>query len=307
LSGAVAAPALTPPAARALVLASAPQVAVAAPVVASLTVGQGLSGPHLSPAHPEDIGRRASESSASEGVSTALRWNTCSVKAKDIAHPIDSIASSKHQFLYVDNVKAGSSSIRGLLQSALGVHWKKADMKIDRKLDRRIALGRTMSTYFLPDEVARSFRFSFVRDPVAKFESGVRQAWAQDGRLKHLTADELLDRQLQLWASEHEWVNEHLQPSSWRLSAYNGGAPVHLDFVGKLESITEQWAEVVTHFTNVSMPAMRKLKRVTKANSRGADPRSRLSASSVARMCSSELYGSEWECFGYPRPAACSP
>ena len=65
--------------------------------------------------------------------------------------------------------------------------------------------------------------------------TGVREAWLQSRELSQFSADELLARQL----NSGTFVNEHLQPSSYRFSGRTGlGAPLRMDLVGKVESIT---------------------------------------------------------------------
>ena len=88
----------------------------------------------------------------------------------------------------------------------------------------------------LSEEHAGYFVFGFARHPVAKFESGVQQAWLQSEELKRFSADELLAQQLQ----SGFFLNEHLQPSHYRFSGLTHlGTPVQMDFVGKVEAMEE--------------------------------------------------------------------
>ena len=50
------------------------------------------------------------------------------------------------------------------------------------------------------ESIRKVFKFSIVRDPVAKFESGVHEARRQNSRLRNTSADEMLDLQLDLFA-----------------------------------------------------------------------------------------------------------
>mmetsp|Transcript_88407 Transcript_88407/g.196572 ORF Transcript_88407/g.196572 Transcript_88407/m.196572 type:complete len:93 (-) Transcript_88407:34-312(-) len=89
------------------------------------------------------------------------------------------------------------------------------------------------------------FKFTSVRDLVQKLESEVRPAWKQHSILRNKTADELLEMQIsreRLCSAVDNrrcCVNEHLQPSSFRLHAFNGESAVTLDFVGKVETMDQ--------------------------------------------------------------------
>mmetsp|Transcript_53875 Transcript_53875/g.89446 ORF Transcript_53875/g.89446 Transcript_53875/m.89446 type:complete len:315 (+) Transcript_53875:56-1000(+) len=219
------------------------------------------------------------------------------------AHVIDVVIAPEIRSIYVVNVKAGSRMILGLLQHndhCLIQHnysgccrW--VPYSTWRTTTRCLALG----------EFADYFVFSFVRDPVTKFESGVRQAWHQDHRLRHLSADELLHRQLA--KPEGVWMNEHLQSNNWRLSGIvRVGQPVSLNFVGRLEAVTEdveellaKWPPLRTAFptsTNLSEPQ----------NRREITVLSLLSPEARCALCASRRYGVDYLIYKYPFPASCS-
>ena len=163
------------------------------------------------------------------------------------------------------------------------------------------------------------FAFSSVRDPVAKFESGVRQIWARGGKLWNMSADELLWRQLAMPVGE--WIDEHAEPNTWRLSGrLRGGATLKLDFVLKLEEIDEAWpiaaAEIVKKAAArpdarafaAALVAPFPAQHLNQRSARSATGRSsRLSDPMIRRMCDSPHYADEWRCFDYKRPDACGP
>lgn len=90
-------------------------------------------------------------------------------------HKTDVAFSATRGFAYVDNVKAGSSTVRTHLASALNVSWC-AKHQHDVRKTHRGCQPRTKTADFTVDELNGAFLFSFGRDPVAKFESGVREA-----------------------------------------------------------------------------------------------------------------------------------
>ena len=148
--------------------------------------------------------------------------------------------------------------------------------------------------------------------------------------MRKYTADDILDMQLKAtkgWNNgnpEGHWYNEHLQPTTWRLSgwatkdeaarkAYSEskkpprgweGAPIDLDFIGSLENFSDDWAKVVQQLTNNENEQRQLLQQLPSgvANSRGERNRSTLSPISIQKMCASALYKDEWKCLGYPSP-----
>eukprot|EP00928_Gymnodinium_smaydae_P011601 TRINITY_DN14262_c0_g6_i1.p1 TRINITY_DN14262_c0_g6~~TRINITY_DN14262_c0_g6_i1.p1 ORF type:complete len:380 (-),score=26.21 TRINITY_DN14262_c0_g6_i1:41-1180(-) len=241
-------------------------------------------------------------SQMSRGVQRAASWAHCHAWAKSIKHSVQVVVSSDHNFVYVDNVKAASTSIRTKLSKVLKATWGIDGVRGRKAKDR-------ITTFMLDDEREQSrFHFSFVRDPLEKFESGVRQAWKQNESLSQFSADELLDMQLQRFEEVKNgnisalWLNEHLQPSSWRMSGYVGQEPVRLDFIGSVETFSEDWPAATSSFANISLREKEKLHVLGHDNPREATEQSMLSQDAIKRMCKSGLYEHEWECFGYERP-----
>jgi hypothetical protein len=130
--------------------------------------------------------------------------------------------------------------------------------------------------------------------------------------------------------NRHHWFNEHLQPTTYRLSAWaadpdptaasSGGAPVaqsthvrgttQFDFIGALESFADDWLITVSKFSNISADEHHMLtndldhsQSNTRADNGGTESRATtLSAAGVQRLCQSPLYRDEWRCLGYPSP-----
>lgn len=248
-----------------------------------------------------EVGEFTTKSYSRSGFDVARLWNKCKTNLKRYGtHYIDSVASRQHNFLYIDNVKAGSSTIRYMLEQNLKIDWMHTDIKVARPTGQG---GRYSSRDF--NDTTRMFRFSVVRDPVAKFESGVRQAKAQNPRdFVNMNADEILKDVM----TKGRFTNEHLQPSSFRLSAYDASTPPsmhNLDFIGKVEEIEHDWPIIIDSMENLEEETRKRMKVLHKMNSRTAHSDTRLSEAAIRQMCKSDMYRLEWECFGYDIPKVC--
>ena len=313
-------------------------------------------------------------------------------------HPVDIIISDRDRFVFVDNVKAASTTLRELLSKHLNVTWWDGCDGVYRQCCS--TLGRT-TTACLDEQHASYFVFGFARHPAVKFESGapvvgcgladgasraglpmagvaacpfprlparlptcsgvpwvapawlticssaagclpwaswrqaacgrahayalrflptgVREAWLQSRELSQFSADELLARQL----NSGTFVNEHLQPSSYRFSGRTGlGTPVRMDLVGKVESITADMRRIAAaHCSRLRQEDCSRLRQedcsrlpppvcpldpVAAAvgqlwQNRHPDlgERSVLSARGLQRFCLSEVYQADAELYGY--------
>ena len=238
------------------------------------------------------------------GFTRAALFNSCNPNAAAVRHSTDIVYSAEHGFAYYDNVKAGSSTIRKKLQQGIQESWyvysdeerkrMKAEFEASTssnsthyEVKQRNAHGskkRTKSNAWrfpMGGSDPNAFVFSFVRDPVAKFESGCRQAWFQNEKLQraYSSVDEMLDAQLAL--PPGKWLNEHLQPSTWRLTGWAGngkvgssshryghgnkayssiaGPTVKMDYIGALESFDSDWIGAVGHMSNLTVNQVQKL------------------------------------------------
>ena len=253
-------------------------------------------------------------------------------------------------FMYVDIVKAASSSIRRALhRPPLGASW-------DNSLSgspcgaspREKSHERTTTACWTAAQLRERFAaggvWSVVREPSVKFESGVRQMWAQGNRTKDTlpTADAALDlvlarfedRKGKLFEDRKKslWVNEHLQTSGYRLSGClgegegNGGDgdgggcnPIyeHLTMLGTVETLAADWGELTAGALSAGQRAelpgvVNQRARghgetaVEERNARGELLVSTLSAAGLRRLCASPLFLADYECFGYPLPPECA-
>ena len=91
------------------------------------------------------------------------------------------------------------------------------------------------------------------------------------------------------------FLDSHMIPNGYRL------AGVKYDFIGTIENFENSVLYVLNHisptFSNVSI-------KLRKHNARPKNEY--ISAATIIKMCMSDLYRHEWECFGYRRPEVCS-
>ena len=118
----------------------------------------------MSPTTPGGSGSRpANEHSASPELQKDLRLRV----QQD--HPVDIIISDRDRFVFVDNVKAASTTLRELLSKHLNATWWDGCDGVYRQCCS--TLGRT-TTACLDEQHASYFVFGFARHPAVKFESG---------------------------------------------------------------------------------------------------------------------------------------
>ena len=244
----------------------------------------------------------------------AARWNACAARFKAQGHRTDAVVTLKDKMLFVDNVKAGSATVRTRLKEVWGITWEtwESDMK-DRRA--RCGRGRTTTACVTEAQANATLRWAVVRDPVAKLESGVRQIWERPGWNRFLSADELLRKQLAL--NVGKFVDEHFEPNAWRLSGrLKDGRALRLDYVVKLEELDAAWPELAALLVRGARGSRQKTLATFAApfadrrnhhptTNRKTHKSSRLSPAMVARLCDSPHFADEWACFDYPRPAVC--
>ena len=172
-------------------------------------------------------------------------------------HDAQVVIDDEHKLVYIDVPKAASTTIRALMKDSgatmlcSGSSWQRhASRKCCTNKNNR---GWTTSACITQEHLDEYFIFSFARDPVSKFESGVLQIWEHQHNARSLqgmpsfypTASEVLSYQLleaKLNSSEPSpnWANVHLESSAWRLSAHTSlGQPMKADFVGRVEHFDE--------------------------------------------------------------------
>ena len=221
-------------------------------------------------------------------------------------------------------------------RTRLKASWKDEGPKRVDGVAESCATGqRTKTSCWTAAQLEERFAsvWSVVREPSAKFESGVRQMWAMQGHtmLSLPTADAALDALLDAFENRDGknnrwWGNEHLQTAGWRLSGCTGEAdggvggggcdPIynHLTMLGTAETLDADWFKLV----GAAMPFGQRPPSLPHENARAtgqsAPPKwnergerlvSTLSAAGVRRLCASPLFQLDYECFGYPLPPEC--
>lgn len=240
-------------------------------------------------------------------------WKNVTYKKKGFAHGTDAVISKKLGMIFVDNVKSGSQTVRNRIKDATGAYWQ--HWEIEEHKGCGGCCHRTGTACVTESESRKLFRWSIVRDPVKKFESGVRQIWSRGGENADLSADELLTKQLRMPLGK--WIDEHAASNTWRLTGRTRGANANalaLSFVGKLERLYTDWPAVVGEIVRRSkrstfrkallkpLPHTHALSHMNKRTGKT----SLLSFGAIRRMCASAHYGDEWSAFDYPKPAACA-
>lgn len=216
-----------------------------------------------------------------------------------IPHNVDIVIVRSLRLIYVDNVKAGSTLIRTVIREHADASW---DCSAHwRAIQGCCTEGKLRTTTAcIGPEHSGFLTFSFVRNPIAKFESGVRQAWVEDpARFSGKDADAILHDVLSGLNGEHAFTNEHLQPSWYRPSGQNRlHQPVQLHFIGRLESMQRDWTALLRlwapEFLARTLPAMGE-----HVNSRDHAIRSMLSAEAACALCKSVVYGHDVALFHY--------
>jgi len=260
-----------------------------------------------------------SDPSALDGYEIAKIFNACA-KSDYASIREDAVISQVYKFAYVVNVKAGSSTMKTILREVLqrtktydttnmenliSVDFGEIDIKSCHGPNERHRRYWRLSTKCAEMELYKNVSvFSFVRDPVAKFESGVRQAKAREQKYVKYNADEILDMVLN--APHDQWVNEHLEPSTYRLRTQSkNGSFLEYDFIGRLETFDHDWVQVVGMFDVSEDLRVNLTQNVKVKNVKEKDAGSTLSEEAILKMCKSERYRYEWSCFGYPLPDIC--
>ena len=144
-------------------------------------------------------------------------------------HRIAVVISDAAKVVFIANFKAASSSIKMWLTTH--AHGRAACYKPSRNMtadelresccDWPNGMG-VLSTLCLDERYANYLLFSWVRDPIAKFESGVRELWVQNANARAYSADEYLHAVLRStsrrpWNASYPtskaWLDQHLEPS----------------------------------------------------------------------------------------------
>ena len=247
-------------------------------------------------------------------------------------HEVDIVISDKYKIVYLDNVKAGSSTMRSALQNYLHTkwdcsHWRSHPEEIRNKSGPTCCTPADHGNDLKPSRFERTTSgcisdlhkdylfIATVRHPVRKFESGVREAWAQTRRkppeeqlrLLYPSADQMLAAQLNKWDTKGPYwrggnglkctsvqchnlfLNEHLQPSWFRFSGLtSNGQPPRLDVVLRLEHLVDDFKRAAKRFPQLA-PMLPEIEKPPHRHRR-PDPASMLSPQAIAQLCDARSF-----------------
>ena len=207
-------------------------------------------------------------------------------------HSTAVVISDVARLVYLTNLKAASSSITAWLLAH--AHGRASCHKHIRNMSSEELSASCcdfpnghgqLTTRCLGPQHAGYLLFSFVRNPVTKFESGVRELWVRAPSFRKYSADQLLHAVLKR-TSDHsrtwdeyfptraEWIDQHLEPSWWRLSGETRiGGSLHassagptVGFVGHVENFDRDWKKLLSRW-----PPLRKVADQIDGGSRYGD------------------------------------
>ena len=233
-------------------------------------------------------------------------------------HLVDVVIDDEHKLVYVDNVKAASTTLRSALNNTFNATWECAADNWKKHASAQCCKGnfqRTTSVCLTQVHREQYYHFTTVRHPVKKFESGVVEAWYQHTQLRkemalqkeHPTADSMLDGQLAKFEEAVRrgercddspgcvaiFLDEHLEPSPFRLSGHTSeGRPVKLDALVRTEHFSEDMdaaAKTYRPLAPLTLSIEHARQQESIANSKHAHPETfgiaKLSAEGVRRFC----------------------
>mmetsp|Transcript_6478 Transcript_6478/g.9744 ORF Transcript_6478/g.9744 Transcript_6478/m.9744 type:complete len:307 (-) Transcript_6478:107-1027(-) len=205
-------------------------------------------------------------------------------------------------FVYVDNVKAGSTAMREVLRKKFNCSWERhknwAEAKYEAtcKEKTKPKVCRSKTNWLTEEIVNDFFFFSMVREPISRFVSGYKQALFQDPELRDLTISQYVDKY------RNYNLNEHTQTQAMRLSGSDeNGNQVPMHFIGALETID---ADMSLLWKKFNLPAEKMPHSyVSETSPLKASLNTTLSDEDIVKLCGH--LKQDFVCFGYPFPPQC--
>lgn len=221
------------------------------------------------------------------------------------------VISNAYKFIYVENRKGASSTIREALKTYFNISWSGSTCPVRPGDARDWCLfnfnHRCTSMCLDQKHIESYFFFSFVRDPVDRFVSGYKQAWhhrfkkqgIETGNVSHM--NKVLDRILK----EHYHTDEHLETQAMSLGTRwmdRDGKTyrIPLDFIGRVENLEEDFKRVMDEIQKRNSKPLPKGVRLTHANQGGKvalATRQVLDSALQDKILS--CYAQDRVCFGY--------
>lgn len=159
-------------------------------------------------------------------------------------------------------------------------------------------------------EVENLYFFSFVRDPVERFYSSVKQSMVMNKK-SNITCPEIWEY-LEILQNRTCGLDHHLETQSFSLSTpiltqLGGKYQVPLDFIGKLENFEEDFIQLLENVevkNNATIPSLTKekmLQSVKKRKNRGGAKKEMVDRCRTEEMDAMvrRVYAQDIECFQY--------
>lgn len=172
----------------------------------------------------------------------------------------DIVIVKELRMVYVENRKAASSSIRHLLSKYFHSNWKWSCRGASEAC--RIIDMRCSSECLSADELKDYFFFSFVRDPMDRFYSALKEGlvmWnahhlAGEGKV-NMTSEECMGP-LEAMLNTSCGVDHHLESQAMSLSTHlplmgdGRDFELHYDYIGRTEKLADDMAIVLEEAQN---------------------------------------------------------
>jgi len=241
----------------------------------------------------------------------------CVAHCPDASRGLRVVVSHEHRFVYVDVHKSASTTVRALLSRIFG-----ARVSYERALMRPPDLPPNRMEYksvYLRSELFRQyFVFTFVREPKARFASGLAQVALDRNKTN---ANFLVDKTLASHALRElqrgETLNSHLKPQiSQIVGSTLDGERVAYDFVGRVEYFYRDFMYIMAQLGRKPIPAVPQSNQMIAQLKHNSQPASNPAFSREGHVdlgiddpdvtnaiCT--VYSADYHCFGYPLPAPC--
>jgi len=231
------------------------------------------------------------------------------MKPNHVANEV--VISNTYKFIYVENRKGASSTIREALRKYFNITWSGPTCPVRKGDTRDWCLfnfnHRCTSMCLDQQHIESYFFFSFVRDPVDRFVSGYKQAWhhrfknqgIEIGKTSHMNW--VLDKILK----EHYHTDEHLETQAMSLGTRwldRDGITyrIPMDFIGRVENLENDFKRVMDKIQQRSSTPLPKGLMLAHENQGGKvalATRQVLDSALREKVLSS--YAQDRVCFGY--------
>ncbi|KAG5188242.1 hypothetical protein JKP88DRAFT_178095 [Tribonema minus] len=212
----------------------------------------------------------------------------------------------EQKLVYVDNVKAGSSTISAILYRHFNCvsrnhHTWAAEHIRQEKCEGLSAEAcdgmRAKTDWLTKDELTGTTFFSAVREPLERFISGYKQAVAATVEI----ADWDISEYIQHYNTSE--INQHTQTQVRRLSGRDAsGKQVPMHFIASLETLGHDLSLLLAQLGLPPVDEFPKLRVAAQDPSKAALDTT-LTTEQIRQLCQHLMQ--DYVCFGYPLPMEC--